>query len=957
MFFNYDSIRGRQRRVTNGIVMGLVAATAWAAAGLAGAVGLVYVDAINDDDLLTGTFGPNANLAPQSAFSTGFTPDSLWGYRSALGAESPTFSRYIWEAGGTAAGSNVEDAPEITQTLSGLTPNANYDVYVAYWSSGANWGVRAGFTSGNYQLFDRTGTAGAIAGTPAGSAIWNSPPTSSLVPIFTEADRTMYLGKVGTAAANVQGRISVFLNDRPNTTDADRTWLDGLAYVPAGTAITLTATVNRGSGNLSIVNNTGEAIHFTSYTVTSGASALKPASWLSIQDNYVGVGAGKLDTDPWIVTAPTQPYPAFAGTLAESESGFDGATLASSGASFNLGNLWARSPFEDVQVQFTLVGGGTLTLAPQFTGAAIAMGDFNADGNLNVADYLTLREHMHTDLTPLALTRIENYGMGDLTGDSLVNHADFVAFRTSFIQVNGPGAFAAMMAGVPEPSGVVLVGLGPLASILVRRRGRRTVRSMSTNGSPTHVFVEATFPEERATMRRTRSRCIPKLYAGLAAIVGLVLSADARAQLVTGWGLDTTLANATLTEGAAGSFAVTTPTGNAGPRASLASPFAFANAGDVVQLSGTVTLQNAPGNQQFRFGLYNNNGHATGTLAGGAWSGADVTGWLGYMVQIGGGGGNDSVKGRTGAGAGVWLSNTDSYVVGDGPGGAASPPAATPYNFSLTLMRTGATSVQADYSFVGGAVNRSGSFTDAVGASANLASFNAVGFLLNGNTGSGDFSNVTVDVPELLRLRVNTMTGYASIAGDPSATIAMNYYEIGSAASSLTPATWMSLDGAAPASTTSWEKAGGAAATILSETNLLGTLGLGPQSGPAALGKAFSIGGTQDLVFRYGLPDGTLQTGLVEYVSGGPAADFNLDGRVDGADFLVWQRGVGSAFAAADLTAWRNGYGATAAVPAIDAVPEPASTVVALLAIAVCAAAFRRQRGGCVSAQLRQKSH
>jgi hypothetical protein len=421
----------------------LVAAIWTIAAGSAGAVGLVYVDAINDDDSLTGTFGPNANLAPQAAFSVGFTPDNFWGYRSAIGAESPTFSRYIWEAGGTTAGSNVEDAPEITQTIGGLTPSASYDVYVAYWSSnGANWGVRAGFATGIYQLFDRTGTGGAVAGTAAGAAIWNLPPTSSSLPFYTEADRTMYLGKVGTASANAQGRVSVFLNDRPNTTDADRTWLDGLAYAPAGTGITLTATVNRATGNLSIVNNTGEALHFTSYSVTSANSALKPAGWLSIQDNYVGGGAGKLDTDAWTVTAPPLPYPTFAGTLSEAESGFDGATLANGGGTFNLGNLWARSPFEDAQVQFMLTNGSTLTLTPQFTGTAVANGDFNTDGNLNLADYLNLRDHMHMDLTALALTRIENYGMGDLTGDALVNFQDFSAFRTSYIQINGPGAFA-----------------------------------------------------------------------------------------------------------------------------------------------------------------------------------------------------------------------------------------------------------------------------------------------------------------------------------------------------------------------------------------------------------------------------------------------------------------------------------------------------------------------------------
>jgi hypothetical protein len=433
------------------------------------------------------------------------------------------------------------------------------------------------------------------------------------------------------------------------------------------------------------------------------------------------------------------------------------------------------------------------------------------------------------------------------------------------------------------------------------------------------------------------------MCAAFAAVAAVMSHADAHAQLVTGWGLDTTLANATLTEGAPGSFSVTTPTGNAGPRALLASPISFANVGAIIQLRGNATLTGALGNQQFRFGLYNPNGHATGTLASGAWTGADVTGWLGYMVQVGGAG-SDAVRGRSGTGAGVWLSNTDAYTVGT-VATTVSAPANTPYSFSLTLTRIGATSVKADYTFVGGSINRSGSLTDNnLGASASMTSFTAVGFLLNTNTQGGQFSNVVVEVPKLLRLRVNTANGFTSIANKETATtITANYYEITSTAGSLTPASWLSLDGNIPASTTSWEKAGGSTANTLSETNLLGTLPMGPQGPYQALGRAFSPGGTQDLEFKYGLPDGTLQTGIVEYVTGGLSGDFDVDGDVDGRDFLVWQRGVGAAFTAADLANWKGTFGQTSpAVAAGHSVPEPASVILVVLSAAAVAACRRR---------------
>jgi hypothetical protein len=69
--------------------------------------------------------------------------------------------------------------------------------------------------------------------------------------------------------------------------------------------------------------------------------------------------------------------------------------------------------------------------------------------------------------------------------------------------------------------------------------------------------------------------------------------------------------------------------------------------------------------------------------------------------------------------------------------------------------------------------------------------------------------------------------------------------------------------------------------------------------------------------------------------------DFNLDGVVDGADFLVWQQdtGVGS------LLDWKNNFGAGASASiAAAAVPEPASALLALGMGACLVRAARRTR-------------
>jgi hypothetical protein len=237
-----------------------------------------------------------------------------------------------------------------------------------------------------------------------------------------------------------------------------------------------------------------------------------------------------------------------------------------------------------------------------------------------------------------------------------------------------------------------------------------------------------------------------------ALIAALGFAAPVRAALISGWGMETGFAGATVTEGAAGSFSTTVPSANAGVR-SLITPMSLASVAHGVKLTGKVSFSNAPGNQQFRMGLFNTNGHAAGTLSSGVWTGADPNGWLGYMLQLGGGGGandRDDTKGRNTTGA--WLSNTGAYSIGVGPGNAISVPTGTTYDFKLRIVRLTATSVAVDYSFVGGSINRSGTYTDnsmtAGHPSGAMTSVNAIGFFLNGNTGSGTFSDVDITTPE-----------------------------------------------------------------------------------------------------------------------------------------------------------------------------------------------------------------
>jgi hypothetical protein len=88
-------------------------------------------------------------------------------------------------------------------------------------------------------------------------------------------------------------------------------------------------------------------------------------------------------------------------------------------------------------------------------------------------------------------------------------------------------------------------------------------------------------------------------------------------------------------------------------------------------------------------------------------------------------------------------------------------------------------------------------------------------------------------------------------------------------------------------------------------------------------------------------------------------ADFNGDNIVDGADFLIWQKGFGATgqpdkstgdatgdgnVNGLDLDQWKLKFGGAPAVAAIGAVPEPASLTLAGLAAIFAAGAAARRR-------------
>jgi hypothetical protein len=75
--------------------------------------------------------------------------------------------------------------------------------------------------------------------------------------------------------------------------------------------------------------------------------------------------------------------------------------------------------------------------------------------------------------------------------------------------------------------------------------------------------------------------------------------------------------------------------------------------------------------------------------------------------------------------------------------------------------------------------------------------------------------------------------------------------------------------------------------------------------------------------------------------------DFNDDGAVDAADYVVWRQGLGTIYTQDDFDTWRANFGQTAGGRASSdspaSVPEPAAASILLATVAI--ATLRRKLG------------
>jgi hypothetical protein len=643
--------------------------------------------------------------------------------------------------------------------------------------------------------------------------------------------------------------------------------------------------INRGSGTaattMTLTNAGTAAINIIGYSIRSAGGTLNSNNWLSITDNYDGNDGAELDSDNWIRF--TDPNGRTDLSEVENPNGTNGVILAPS-ASINLGNnVWIKHPTEDITAEVLFADGTTQSMAVEFTGLArYRFGDLNFDHNqtLTFHDWIEFKNGQAFNFSTVT-SAAESYARGDLDGDFDHDLADFLIFKNTFDTVNGAGAFVGMLASVPEPNTALLIG--GIALLLPFARSRRR-----------------------------RATCIA--FAGL--ITALVMAQGSQAQTM----LPALVGNDLTNPDGMGAPDVTVRAGGNSP-ANETPPLAVDS--DI----NSKWLSFLP-NGTFYELRFNNGGRSavnsyTLTTANDA-PDRDPYSWT---LR----GSNDG---------GVTFTTVDTRTAQEFPVRLQT------WQYSFTNP-TRYNMYRFDFQTELGAMGPMPGTPDSI----QLAEIELLG-------------PPTINV--LLTLEVDATTGNVRIAnnntGDP---IAMDSYRIRSPSGSLNFAAWAGT-GANPTNPATknggqsihdrnpiisgfptgvgtgsgWEEGTGSSNTEIREYFLGPTPGPEPPmtstlNGGSAItmNNVFQVGGTQDLVFEY-TSAGLVQQGIVQY-SGAPvlAGDYNSNGRVDAADYVVWRKTNAGNQAA--YNTWRTNFGRTAGSGAGSslngaAVPEPAAGLLAL---------------------------
>jgi hypothetical protein len=240
-------------------------------------------------------------------------------------------------------------------------------------------------------------------------------------------------------------------------------------------------TIDRDTGEISLDNTSAVATsNIIGYSLLSTAGSLDQSNWN--QQNVSSQLAN--DDDDWTVLTGSGVTTDLSEAVLTTTGIGDGGDLVATTGTWTFGNVWTKTPFEDIGIELLLDDGTVLNSAGsdfrvEYAGTAALSGDIagatvgdGPDGDINLVDWEKFKASINTDVS--AETAAGAYLGGDLTGDLLVNHLDYNAFVAAFDAAN-PISFAQAIAGVPEPSSVALIVLGMGLAFGTRSRKRQSM--------------------------------------------------------------------------------------------------------------------------------------------------------------------------------------------------------------------------------------------------------------------------------------------------------------------------------------------------------------------------------------------------------------------------------------------------------------------------------------------------
>ena len=779
--------------------------------------------------------------------------------------------------------------------------------------------VSLGYNGNNFNQTgpDRSGFTPGNSGGVTETFTWSFDPQVNSTIINSE----------GTAIANTTAFWSgnnarLHLSDNSNGSSAMNFKFVSAVLTTGEDLGSLNLKLDRNTGEIRLTNTSSDTAlgNIVGYSLLSSAGSLDQSGW-----DKQAVGASQLanDNDQWTVLTGAGKSTDLSESVLDTTGDGNGGDLAAM-STWSFGNVLRKSPFDnDIAFELLIDDGSEeglvlSTLAGDFRvellGDTTDPADLDTNGVVNALDWVKFKAGYGTDVT--GMSDVDAYLNGsDINLDGLSNIKDFLAYRDLYAAATG-SSLELDSATVPEPSSWMLAMLGLLVVGGTRE-----------------------------------AKCGGKLLLGLTLAAALALSSSSQALTLTlydadpdnsaatpapdpttvGWFIDNVsgftpnagFSTAGTTTGGAQAWILNDagPTG-AGPNQNnrlgySLSPFTI----DQMDSGGfTLTMEFEQ--------------RSTGAFVG-----------IGYNHD---GADNDiglTASSRYGQNPAIGLQSfTYSW---DGITFTPNPGAAGPANFST---------------FWGGATPGGGMvfFGD---SSSNTALMNLA------------ITKVTLDGPDLNPVEpgatVNLTTGEVKLFGDDITSLDVTSYSLKSSLGQLLFGNLTSLE-SQNIGDPAMDPNNGIGFEILSQTSnditeadLIGST-VFDNSTSLSLGNIFNTATNaldRDLVLSFTTLAGTF-AGQVIYIPGvAVEGDYNGDGIVDAADYIVWRKHLGASITLPnenpsattpgivdqeDYDYWRSRFGATSgsgSLNATSAVPEPVTAALVLVGIAGDSASQSVARG------------